>query len=154
VSGRTVYAYVRGNPISLIDPLGLWGAYGFGSLGNSWPPGSVVRGADEVVGLGGYDTNLGFYVGGIAAAGIEAGGTETYGARFYGKERTISTRCGVSESQTIDIREISVGPEIPFVVGEGGGGGYFDTPTETGIFVFWNFSFLGQHVSFGGGFAW
>jgi hypothetical protein len=91
------------------------------------------------------------YVGGIAAAGVEAGGRETYVARFRGVERTISTRCGISASQSIDIREISVGPEIPFVAGEGGGGGYFTTNDGTGIFLFVNVS---QHLAFGGGFGW
>ena len=104
--------------------------------------------------MGGYDSSLGLYVGGIAAAGVEAGGTETYGARFRGVERTISTRCGISAPQSIDIREISVGPEIPFVAGEGGGGGYFTTNDGTGIFLFLNVSLFGQHLAFGGGFAW
>jgi hypothetical protein len=35
VSGRTVYAYADGNPISEIDPLGLWG------FGDSLPQGIV-----------------------------------------------------------------------------------------------------------------
>jgi hypothetical protein len=59
-----------------------------------------------------------------------------------------------SSAKDIDIREISVGPEVPFVVGEGGGGGYFTTNDETGIFLFLNASLLGQYLGFGAGIGW
>jgi uncharacterized protein RhaS with RHS repeats len=87
--GINLYDYVHSNPINGVDPLGLWGAFGLGSVEAATPtPG--VRVAGEAVGLVGYNSNDGAYAGVILAAGVEVGGQQNYGAVFGGVESTTS----------------------------------------------------------------
>ena len=58
VGGTTnYYAYADHDPISITNPLGLWGVFGFGSLTGATP--GPVRGALEGIALARYDSHSG-----------------------------------------------------------------------------------------------
>jgi len=170
--GINTYAYVRGNPISLIDPSGLEGAgpwtyapgsaarrgydaaksqtggggFVFGSLTAHTPTGPV-RGAVEGIGVAGWDSGKGFYTADIGAAGVEVGGHENYVARFKGKE--ITSDC---PPEDITINEVGLGAEVPMLGGVGVGGGTYSTSTESGFFFFIGGGVIGEKGAVGFGF--
>jgi len=110
-----------------------------------------IRVAGEGVAIGGYDTNNGWYVADIFAKGFEYGGHENYYAHFKGKE-TASYSCGRSES--IDLKEISLGAELPFIGGVGAGAGIYQLANgEFGIFFFAGGGEVLNHASLGFGFS-
>jgi RHS repeat-associated protein len=107
--GTNLYVYANDDPTNRIDPDGLWGFFGWGSDTKGWP--TFIRPEAESIGLGGWDSDIGFYSGGIGATGMAAGTEGTYVAGYHGAE-VLSD----GTSDWIDLGEISVDP-----LGESGG---------------------------------
>ena len=152
-AGVNTYGYVRGSPIDRLDPLGLFDLFGFGSLTADTP--GPVRAALEGVALGGYSTDEGFYTGDIVAGGAEIGGQQNYVAGLVGFETTKSWTCPNQKPkvQSIRLGELSIGPEIPFLLGLGLGVGRYKTDTDHGLFFFFGGGTIGDHGALGFGFS-
>jgi hypothetical protein len=99
--------------------------------------------------LGGYDSSTGWYAGDIGAVGAEVGGQQNYVAGFVGTETT--TACGTPKK--ITLKEVSLGPEIPFLAGLGIGFGRYSTADERGFFFFVGGGTIGDRGSLGFGFS-
>ena len=148
--GLNLYTYVGNNPVSGIDPLGLFDIFGFGSVTGATP--GPYRAAAEAVGLDGYDTKgKGFYRGDIGLGGFEAGGQQNYVAVFGGRE--ITSDCP-KKAKAITIQEASFGPEIPFTSGYGITIGRYSTADEKGVFISFGGGGIGDHGAVGFGFSY
>jgi RHS repeat-associated protein len=171
-----MYAYAGSNPMGLTDPTGRKVAcanepsrctatdafpqraaehqetpagdgFIFGSItGTTDTP---VRGAAEAIRLVGYNTASGLYAGAIGAIGGEIGSHENYIGAFQGLEVTTES----SSPERIEIRELSLGLEIPFLAGVGGWFGDYKTNDEHGGVVFASGGAIGQHGALGGGMS-
>jgi RHS repeat-associated protein len=156
------YTYVANNPMNETDPTGKCGETGssaicpvptqpdldiffFGSFtGTTDTP--FVSGAVEALPLVGYNSNKGFYGGGIVLTGVEFGFQENKAAFFTGEEKTTG-----SPATGINIQELSGGVEIPSVAGAGVGAGRYSTDAQKGGFAFFSFELAGQELSVGAG---
>lgn len=78
---------------------------------------------------------------------MEFGGEQNYYARYLGEEWTLS--CHGARREYIDMRELSLGIELPFLGGYGGGGGSYQEDDELGYFLFLSGGVLGEHASVG-----
>jgi len=87
-AGANLYSYVSDSPASAVDPLGAFDLFGFG--GATFGPRGFVRPSGEGLGLVGYSSSQGPYVGGLGAVGFETGGQSTYGGYFTGTESTVN----------------------------------------------------------------
>lgn len=126
-----LYGYAGNDPVNFEDPTGLFDAFVFGALTPSTPTGPV-KGAVDLVGLAGWDSKSGGYLGDIVAPGVEYSGAINGVGWFNGAETT--TSC--PKPKDINLYEISAGPEIPLVAGFGGGIGLYTTNNEVGLFFF------------------
>jgi len=120
--------------------------------------GSITGGPDgparlegEGVALGGYSSSEGWFGGVLGAGGVEVGGVQNYMGYFRGYEST-TTKCGWPP-RTITLKEISFGPEIPFLTGIGMGGGRYVMSDESGYFFFLGGGAIGEHGALGFGFS-
>jgi RHS repeat-associated protein len=163
--GINEYAYVRGNAISRRDPLGLLdNPAEIANLYSMSPPwngdvfllGSITGGPDlpvrfegEGVALGGYSSSEGWYGGVLGAGGVEVGGVQNYAGYFIGAESTTQCR----SPRKITLKELSFGPEIPFLAGIGMGGGRYVMSDESGYFFFLGGGAIGEHGALGFGFS-
>jgi RHS repeat-associated protein len=118
----------------------------FGSLGASTA--TPLRFAGEGVALAGHASDGGWYLGVIGALGFELGSHDNYGAAYVGLESTTLH----ARPTWITLREIALGPEIPFLAGCGIGVGRFDTKDESGLYYFIEGGFIGQKGALGVGF--
>jgi RHS repeat-associated protein len=165
------YAYVANNPLRQVDPTGRCGedadfvgpripcadpraeqsppvdVFLFGSLTATTNGPAKVAG--EVVGLVGYNSDEGLYAGDIVAGGFEYGGHQNYVGVLAGAETTTVNPA----HEDIDLKEVGVGVEIPFVAGVGGGVGKYETKNDYGLFVFGSGGAMGEHGAVGFGFS-
>jgi hypothetical protein len=123
--------------------------FGFASGEAAGPEGSPVRGGAEGVGIAGASLQEGPYAGVIGALGTEYGGQQNYFADYKGVEQTYS--CHGPRQQSIEMKEFSGGPEIPFLSGYGGGAGQYTAGDEAGYFLFLSGGALGDHAFVGVG---
>ena len=166
----STYAYANEDPIFDLDPTGrdAWTYYagyinimnfvanlnadvfGFGSVVGGGPTGSPVRAGAEGVGVAGYDTQDGPYVGDIGAGVGEFGGEQNYIAGVKGEE--VTRGCNGTTARDFDAIEVSTGAGIPFLAGAGPGGGlYWTSDGEGGVFGFVSGGIFGEHISVGAG---
>ncbi|WP_426285608.1 RHS repeat-associated core domain-containing protein [Luteibacter sp. E-22] len=160
-AGPSTYGYVEGNPLALIDPLGLddsqcmlnpaWCGqvhqvnkpFVFGSIeGETNGPARVGA---EGVALVGYNPDDGWSAG-VIGAGLTAVGTnENYVAGAVGVEKMLG-----EESTTIKLAEFNVG--LPVLGPWGGlsvGGGYYETKSECGAYIHVSGNIVGEHAALG-----
>jgi hypothetical protein len=104
-----------------------------------------VRGAVEGVSIGRLQQSKWRLFSGDRCS--RRGSNENYVAGFEGVETTSDSRAPVG----IKIRELSLGVEVPFLAGAGGGFGDYTTKAEHGFFVFGSAAAIGQHGAVGVG---
>ena len=121
----------------------------FGSGGAEVPTPLGPSVGAEGIGLGGYDTNTGFYAGGIGAAGasfeLGPGGVHVY----RGYERTTNSCTG----NGITLGDVGLGPNIRILGLQGGVGGWVTDKGEYGPYFYVQGHLFGGEVSGGFGFS-
>jgi RHS repeat-associated protein len=134
-----LYRYVGSDPINQIDPSGLWDIFVFVSTSEAAGPLAA-----EGIGLVGYNSDSGFYLGGIGALGAHVGTANNYLAAYRGIEKTSG-----HDPAVINICEVAGGVEVPKVAGAGIGFGGYSVGGDVGGFSFADASFLGDSFSLG-----
>jgi hypothetical protein len=114
----------------------------------SFEPPVPIKGAVEGVGLLGYSSSSGAYLGVIGAGGVLLGGRENYAGYLVGREITTASQ-GWTD---IQLNEASLGMEVPLIGGIGIEVGTFTTATESGLFGDVHADIIGG-AAVGGGFA-
>jgi len=162
------FVYVHNTPITESDPTGRCGeapeyigppkrcpqdvakdfsVFGFASATSTLD--MPIRPAGEAVGLAGVSSNTGRFLGTILAVGAEVGSEENYVGWFHGSEKTT----GNGKAEAIDLKEVGLGAEVPFMAGAGVGFGKYTTKSDSGFFAFVAGGALGDHLAIGGGFS-